>query len=177
MTKVVHKDVFSDTSALVSPFTHILSDELVDGYDDIIRQDGWDFSTHDANPVVLLAHNTQEPPVGRLTRREVRNKKLYGHIEMAPRGTSQRIDELRALMGIDGGGPNILRAVSVGFFPIESRPRAGSTKGGVEYLRQRLCEVSLCSVPANSSALADRTELEDQPLHHGARVQRRQSGF
>jgi hypothetical protein len=160
MTTVIRKDVFSDTSALVSPWTHILSDETIDAYDDVIRQAGWEFGAHDANPVVLLAHNSQEPPIGRLTGREVRDRKLCGRIELALRGTSQFIDELRALMGLDGGGPNILRGVSVGFFPLEARPRAGSTKGGTEFLRQRLAEVSICSIPANPSALAIARSLK-----------------
>jgi hypothetical protein len=153
MTTVIRKDTFSDTSALVHPFTHVLSDESVDAYDDLIRQLGWELRPYQNNPIVLLAHNSQEPPIGTIPRLEVRDKKLLGRIEMAPRGTSERIDELRKLMGLDGG-TCILRGVSVGFFPIESRPRAGSTKGGREFLRQRLCEVSVCSVPANSSALA-----------------------
>ena len=45
----------------------------------------------------------------------------------------------------------ILKAVSVGFQPIEANPRKS---GGYEFVRSALHEVSLVAVPANPSALA-----------------------
>ena len=123
MTPVIRKDTVSDTSALVHPFTHVLSDELIDSYGDIIRQAGWDLRNYRDNPVFLDSHKSHDPPIGMIPDLQVRDGKLYGRVEMAARGTSKRIDELRKLMGLDGG-KCILKGVSVGFFPIEKRPLA-----------------------------------------------------
>jgi hypothetical protein len=78
----------------------------------------------------------------------VKNGALRGHLQIAPEGTSDRLDEIKKL--IDCG---VLRACSVGFRSIESKPRAGSS-GGTVYVRSELVETSLVSVPANVNALA-----------------------
>ena len=58
------------------------------------------------------------------------------------------IDEIRRL--VEAG---ILKSVSVGFQPIESRPREDKS-GGVLFVKQSLVETSLVSVPSNPNALA-----------------------
>ena len=55
------------------------------------------------------------------------------------------MDELRALLAA-----KVVRGISVGFKPIESKPRSN---GGTHYLKQVLVEASLVAVPANPSAL------------------------
>jgi hypothetical protein len=72
---------------------------------------------------------------------------------LAPYGTSARIDEIRKL--IEAG---ILRAVSVGFRPLETRPRSESQFGSF-YTKAELVETSLVSVPANPNALSVAKQL------------------
>jgi HK97 family phage prohead protease len=148
-SSIMFKDTFTNSSALSSSslWTHVFSDETIDDYDDCIRAAGWEYRNYEEkNPVVLFAHRSDLPPVGTADHLQIHNHVLMGRITLAPKGTSEEIEMLRALQ--DAG---ILRGVSVGFRPIESRPRAGSTKGGVEYLKQRLMEVSLCAIPESFS--------------------------
>lgn len=130
----------------------VLSDDTVDRYGDVIEADGWDLRDFKRNPVALFGHSSSFP-IGTWENLRIEGSKLLGRLKLASRGTSQRIDELISL--VEQG---ILRAVSVGFRPIESEPIEGSR--GVRYLRQELLETSLVSVPANPSALAVAKSLD-----------------
>ena len=77
-----------------------------------------------------------------------RERRATRTLELAPAGTSERIDEIRKL--VEAG---ILRAVSVGFLPVELRATT-KTEPGELYVKQELIETSLVSVPANPNALA-----------------------
>jgi hypothetical protein len=44
----------------------------------------------------------------------------------------------------------VVKGISVGFRPVESKPLGNS---GTHYLKQKLVEASLCAVPANPAAL------------------------
>jgi HK97 family phage prohead protease len=112
---------------------------------DIIRADGWDLTAFRKNPVALFGHS-HDSLVGVWTDVKVVGKKLLGTLKLAKPGTSQLVDVTRSL--IEQG---ILKAVSVGFQPIDAKPRGD---GGWEYTRSALHEVSLVAVPANSNALA-----------------------
>ncbi len=126
------------------PYTFVLSDESVDRMGDVIRADGWDIAAFEKNPVALYGHN-HEKPIGRWENVHVAGKKLVGTLRLAKQGTSAFIDSVRSL--IEQG---ILKAVSVGFQPIEAKPRKD---GGYEFVRSALHEVSVVAVPANANAL------------------------
>lgn len=149
--KVVRK-VHSDAGQQGMEF--ILSDATADRYDDSIVAEGWDLRNFVRNPIALFNHNPDQP-IGKWEKLLVKDGALRGHLQIAPKGTSARIDEIRAL--IDAG---ILRAVSVGFRPIESEPIAESKYGGMRYLKSELVETSLVSVPANPNALAVAKSLK-----------------
>jgi HK97 family phage prohead protease len=134
----------------------VLSDETPDRMDDVIMADSWDLASFQKNPIALFNHNSNAP-IGKWTRVRVIDKQLRGHLELAPAGTSDRIDEIRKL--IDAG---ILRAVSVGFRPKESKPRPESDYG-VFFTKAELVETSLVSVPANPNALAIAKSLKISP--------------
>ena len=127
----------------------VLSDATVDRYGDIIDPAGWDLKWFKKNPIALFGHSA-DFPIGTWSDLRVDSGKLIARLNLAAKGTSARIDELINL--VEQG---ILRAVSVGFRPIEAeaidknRPFAGQ-----KYLRQELLETSLVSVPANPAALA-----------------------
>jgi len=131
----------------------VLSDATPDRYGDVIQAEGWDLDNFKKNPIALFNHNS-DFPIGRWEKLSVKSGALRGHLRMAPAGTSPRIDEIRKL--IDAG---ILKAVSVGFRPIESKPRSKSAPGE-NFVRSELVETSLVSVPANPNALAVARSLK-----------------
>ncbi|MBO4221964.1 phage major capsid protein [Bradyrhizobium neotropicale] len=131
----------------------VLSDETPDRMDDVIMSDGWQLDNFKKNPIALFGHRS-DFPIGKWKNLRVVNKQLRGHLELAPAGTSERIDEIRKLVEAD-----ILRAVSVGFRALESRPRK-ETGFGSFFTKSELVETSLVSVPANPNALAVAKSLK-----------------
>jgi HK97 family phage prohead protease len=145
---MIHKKTHADTS---KGLTFVLSDESVDRMGDVIRASGWRVANFLKNPVALFGHDSRFI-IGQWRDLRVEGTALKGRLQLAPSGTSDRIDEVRRLVAAD-----ILRAVSVGFRDIESRPRRdadGKALGGFEFLKQELVEVSMVAVPANANALA-----------------------
>jgi HK97 family phage prohead protease len=147
--KVVHKTVVSEET---KGLEFILSDATPDRYDDIIMTDGWELANFKKNPIALFAHSGSFP-IGKWKNVRIEENALRGTLDLAPEGTSDRIDEIRKLVDSD-----ILRAVSVGFTPIKYEERKGDTYGLV-YTEQELVECSLVSVPANPSALIQAKSL------------------
>ena len=134
----------------------VLSDETPDRMDDVIMSDGWDLTNFTKNPIALFGHQSSFP-IGTWKNVRVVNKQLRGELELAQRGTSERINEIISLVE-----QNILRAVSVGFRPKESKPRAESD-WGLFFTKSELVETSLVSVPANPNALAVAKSLKISP--------------
>lgn len=123
----------------------VLSDDTVDRVGDVIDPNGWLLANFKRNPIALFGHD-QDSPVGTWENLRVEGGKLVGRLKLAARGTSARIDEIISLIE-----QKILRAVSVGFKPLEYEPREGGR--GYRYLKQELLETSIVSVPANPAAL------------------------
>lgn len=149
---IVHKTHASETDGM----DFVLSDATPDRFGDIIQAEGWDLNNFSKNPIALFNHNS-DFPIGRWENLSVKGGELRGRLRMAPAGTSARIDEIRNL--IDAG---ILKAVSVGFRPLEHRPLSKSAPGDL-YVRSELVETSLVSVPANPNALAIAKGLRTSP--------------
>lgn len=127
------------------PFQFILSNEAVDRAGDVIRVKGWVLDEFQANPVALLSHDHSQV-IGVWTEVKVVGKQLLGRLKLAAPGTSELIDTTRKLIE-----QRILKAVSVGFQPLEANPRKG---GGYEFTKSILHECSVCAVPMNPTALA-----------------------
>ena len=125
----------------------VLSDATPDRLGDIINAKGWDLRNFLRNPIALFNHS-KDFPIGRWENLRVEKGSLKGKLRLAPEGTSARIDEVRKL--IQAG---ILRAVSVGFKPIEFKPRT-DVKRGDYYAKSELVETSVVAIPANPNALA-----------------------
>jgi HK97 family phage prohead protease/HK97 family phage major capsid protein len=147
---------FKTHAEKVSGQEFVLSDETPDRMDDVIMSDGWDLANFNKNPIALFGHQSSFP-IGKWKNVRVVDKQLRGFLELAPEGTSARIDEIRRLVDAD-----ILRAVSVGFRPKESKPRAESD-WGLFFTKSELVETSLVSVPANPNALAVAKSLKISP--------------
>ena len=135
------------TSASAHTMEFVMSSNRVDAYGDVVEASGWDLTDFRRNPICLINHNP-DIPAGRWTNVRIEGDQLLGHLQLAPEGTSARLDEIRRL--VEAG---ILRAASVGFAPIESVPIPNSKVGGRRYTRQRLIECSIVSTPANTDAL------------------------
>lgn len=141
---IIHKEV-----AERDGLDFVLSDDTLDRYGDVIDAQGWDLRNFKKNPIALFGHSGSFP-IGNWTNIRVEGNKLIATLKLASKGTSDRIDELINL--VEQG---ILRAVSVGFRPLESEPiDPKKPYGGQLYTKQELLETSLVSVPANPAALA-----------------------
>jgi HK97 family phage prohead protease len=125
----------------------ILSTEDIDRMGDIIKADGWDLKNFKKNPICLFAHRS-DFPVGRWEDLKIEGRALKGRLRLAPKGTSERVDEIRAL--VEAG---VLCATSVGFSAIEQRPRDNGD-GGILFIRQELLETSIVAIPANAACLS-----------------------
>jgi HK97 family phage prohead protease/HK97 family phage major capsid protein len=152
------KDVRIKThvSASSEGMEFVLSDETPDRMDDVIMSDGWDLKHFKKNPIALFGHRS-DFPIGSWKNLRVENKQLRGHLELAQRGTSERINEIISL--VEQG---ILKAVSVGFKPLAFKDREGSDWGMV-FEKCELVETSLVTVPANPNALAVAKGLKISP--------------
>lgn len=118
----------------------VLSDATMDRYGDIVEPKGWDLSWFSKNPIALFGHNAAFP-IGTWSNIRVEGGKLVAKLNLAARGTSDRIDELIGL--VEQG---ILRAVSVGFIPRKSTPvNPDEPYIGTRFLEQELLETSLVS--------------------------------
>jgi HK97 family phage prohead protease len=155
-------------SALIMHKTHaeaaegmefILSDATADRFGDIVEVNGWDFENFKKNPIALFGHNSSFP-IGKWKNIRINeDKDLRAELQLAPKGTSDRIDEIRKLIEAD-----ILRATSVGFRPLDHAPiNSKDPWGGTRYTKQELVECSLVSVPANPNALAVAKSLNISP--------------
>lgn len=148
---IIHK---AAASAVGPDLEFVLSDETRDRYGDVVKAAGWQLSWFRKNPIALFGHSSGFP-IGRWKNVRVENDKLVGQLEFAAEGTSPRIDELRSLV-MQG----VLRAVSVGFRPLEDEAiDEKNPYSGRRYTKQELLECSLVSVPANPAALAKAAAL------------------
>lgn len=132
-------------------FSFIASSNTVDRYGDVIEQD-WILEDYWKNPVLLWAHNSRLPPVGRVTAFDVSQdrSRTIAKAELLPEGIDPFTDHLAKLIETKH-----LRAVSVGFLPgaeIDRRDEKGNWTGYV-YSQNKLVELSLVSVPANPDAV------------------------
>lgn len=131
--------------------TFVASDETVDRYGDIIRASGWETKEYLKNPVVLWAHRSQEPPVGRTVALSVEGNALIQTVEFASKETYPFAAQIFELYR---GG--FLKSVSVGFKPtVPPKPIRDTETDqitGFEFVGQELLELSCVPVPANPNA-------------------------
>ena len=132
-----------------------MSDESVDRMGDVIEPAGWDLSSFKPgqkfNPIALFNHKADQV-VGQWADVRVKAGRLIGRFMPAEPGSSAIADTVRKLIE-----QNILRAVSVGFEPIEREPlndKSDEFFGPFRFKRQALLEASIVSVPANPNAVA-----------------------
>lgn len=138
------------TQSASDPYEFVMSTESVDRVGDIIVAKGWDLSEFKLNPVALFMHDKTQP-IGTWENVKVVGKQLVGKLKLLEGGKLGRIDEIRQLLEA-----RIIRACSVGFIPLEKEPvskDADQFWGPFRYLKSKLLECSVVSVPANAEAL------------------------
>lgn len=134
--------------------TFVSSDESVDRMGDILRVSGWKLQNYLRNPIVLWAHRSGDPPIGKCVdlRIETNPPALVQVVEFADAATYPFADTIRKLYQ-----GKFLNAVSVGFLPLEQPTLISDLESntiGYEYTSQELLELSCVPLPANQNALA-----------------------
>lgn len=139
-----------------------LSDDTVDRMGDTIAAEGWELDGYRANPVVLWAHDSYSPPIGKGLALRVSDGRLLGDVEFAAADLYEFADLVYRL--VKGG---YINAGSVGFNPLEwSFARDKEREFGIDFERQELLEFSVVPVPANAHALVEARAkgLDTRPL-------------
>lgn len=140
----------------------IFSDGSLDRVGDTIDPRGWQLSSYLRNPVVLWAHDSLAPPIGRASNILVEGDRLCGDVEFAPPELYGFADLIFRL--VKG---NYIRAGSVGFLPLEySWSSDKDREFGIDFETQELLEYSIVPVPANANALAEARAkgIDTRPL-------------
>lgn len=128
----------------------VASDPTLDRTKDVMRPEGCVLDNYQNNPIVLASHDPTQP-IGS-AKAAIRNGRVEALIDFAPAGISAKADEF---CGLAKAG--VLRAVSVGFDPIEYQPNKA---GGYDYNKWELMELSVVAVPANPGARVIARALE-----------------
>ena len=155
------KEAFIETVMDDRTAHFIASTNSVDRYGDVIEQT-WELGDFWRNPVFLWCHQSWDPPIGWVRSFEVNQAKTAttARVEFYPEGTDEFADKLFRLTRIGG-----IKAVSVGFLPLEIEDRLDDDKHwlGYHFMRSKLVELSLCTVPANPDALALAKSIDPNP--------------
>jgi HK97 family phage prohead protease len=133
----------------------IASDATPDRYNDVLDPAGCKLANFRSNPVCLAEHDASQP-LARCISIDADRDAVTATVEFPPANTSPISDQYFALIK-----ERIISAVSVGFLPIEQKPRAG---GGWLYTEWELLELSFVSVPANPSALVTERSFGNRRL-------------
>lgn len=130
-------------------FWAVGSTEAVDRSGDIVRQSGWNLDSFKRNPVIPFAHDYKQPPVAQAVDIRVEGTRLLFKPKFPSPGVYPFADQIYGLYK-----EGVLRAFSVGFMPLDGKPRMENGRQvGMEYTKADLYEISAVVVPANQEAL------------------------
>jgi HK97 family phage prohead protease len=144
--------------------TFVLNEGTADRMGDIIEAKGWMLDDFIKNPIALWMHD-HEKPIGVWENVHVKGKQLIGSLRLGSTNLAKMAKQL-----LDDG---ILKAVSVGFRPIDYDPIDKDDPWGAWHIKSALLlETSLVSVPAHPNALRISKSLglsrEERELVFGA---------
>lgn len=132
----------------------IISTETADREGDVVRAKGGQLDAWRENPVVLWAHNYNEPPIARGIDVYARGKEVVSLAEYPEADVNPFADQIyRMKLG------GFLKAASIGFVPIEHKSMDPDAEGfeamfgPQEFTKWELLEWSDVPVPANPEAL------------------------
>lgn len=144
--KELQKEAGEDTGT----FEVIASTAAVDRHGEVIDQSGWMLENYMKNPVILFGHDYWSLPVGIATEAKVTKEGLLIKGKFASEKANPFAQQVRRLYD-----EKIMRAVSVGFIPLEFDPTDDR-----KIIKAELLELSFVPVPANQEALTVRQLLE-----------------
>lgn len=122
-------------------FVAVASTAVEDRHGEVVSVDGWDLKNFKKTPVMLWAHDHQEPAIGVAKNMKVEGVGKKARLIFEP-VFHDFTEKAKALKNMVEEG--IINSFSVGFRPLEV--------DGNTYTKQELLEVSLVNVPANPEA-------------------------
>jgi HK97 family phage prohead protease len=129
----------------------------------ILIPQGCILENYRANPIALWSHDP-DLPVGNAENIAVEPDQITARVRFAPLGISVKADEVRGLVK-----SGVIRAVSIGFDPIEGEPLdPKKPRGGQRVSAWELLELSFVSVPSDVGAVVTQrahgeTDMSDKP--------------
>lgn len=132
------------------------SEEIVDRDGDIIRIAGIDLSNYKKNPTVFWSHNYYEPPIGRAVKVWKDDKQLKFKIEFV-RGEDYPLAGTIYKMYKNG----FLNSFSIGFRPDPQFSKFQEKRGGYDFEKVELIEISAVGVPSNVRAVLTDVKMQD----------------
>lgn len=129
----------------------VASGEKEDREGEQILASGWKLSEYKKNPVILLAHRYNEPPIGIAKNIRVEGKQLI--FEPVFHEITQTAREIKQMYEAD---PPIMKAFSVGFLPLE--------RDDNKIKKQELLEISAVPVPASREALTLNKSINKETM-------------
>lgn len=123
----------------------------------ILLPQGCILDNYRSNPIVLWQHDP-EHPVANAENISVTTDNITARVRFAPAGVSRKADEVRGLVK-----SGIVRAVSVGFDPLDGEPLdPKKPRGGQRFTKWELLECSFCSVPVDTGAVVTARAKKDE---------------
>jgi len=138
----------------------ILSSSKPDSNGDVVEQSGWILDEFLQNPVMFYAHNYLQLPIGVWEDVRVEGDYLIG------KPVFSKVEEHSQARVIEKlWKEGTIKGASVGFIPIEYVPLKDENGNviGMHYIRQKLIEVSITPLPAQSEAL--RLQLKSYGIY------------
>ena len=136
------------SSRLVS---YVFSDTSVGRDNHVIAANAWQTDNYNRNPVFLWAHDSDQPPIGKVVNLRTNNAgQLVGAVQYADADASPFADSIFRLVKA-----GMLNATSTGWMPLEWKYTADRSRpGGIDFSKVDLLEISQVPVPALPTALA-----------------------
>lgn len=124
-------------------FIAVASTNAVDRHGEVVDNNGWDIKAFKKNPVILWAHDHNEPAIGvsKKTWVDGVGKKAKLMIQPVLHDVTEKARAIKQLVEM-----GVINSLSVGFKPI-------SSPDGITFTENELLEVSMVNVPANSEAM------------------------
>ena len=123
----------------------------------VLVPQGAELANYRANPIMLWQHDPFSP-VANADDIRADNDAIAAKVTFVPAGISAKADEVRGLVK-----SGFVRAVSVGFDPIDGEPLDPKRpRGGQRFTRWELLECSFVSVPADPGALVTARAMEGE---------------
>jgi HK97 family phage prohead protease len=146
------KDKDSDKREVVA----IGSKQGVDRDGDILHLDGLQLTNYRKNPVVLWSHKSSDLPIGKSKKVWVDGKDLKFNIQFAGPEENPFADSVYKM--VKGG---FINSLSVGFSPDWEKSKFNDKRGGYDFYKSELLEVSVVNVPANQGARVIQRSLDE----------------